>query len=1305
MKEGSSSTSPLEIAMQEASRIEHHLCNLLHDEHYLQDRGFKEQPHIVYAADFSEIAAFLSPDEHLLNFSFQIEEDRLGESRKDSGLTRRENLLLKQNLKLSDLLFDSNRQCIILPPHVEELEETIKFRKQQLLDEVIRVGTIAKREVESYLRKNRSVIDYFSDRITTEKHLSDKDRIDLTNFFWDIAPSLLSLLEEEESRGIRRLQRLLDESQLEDLREYRWEMHGISPEAANSLRNFEPDPEIVEQWRRYLSERRPKASFRANRLDAAAVVYIDQLNHTLRKQGAAHVQVHLVTRSPILLELAVESQRLRSRRLPRVPYLRHPRFLVDGKHLGSPAQSVALPTNPAHNPTDGSIANDLLIGHAVRQSVGDSVSLQDAAVTIRGVGTGVKVGGGGKDNGDGSFTFVGDELDAAAIRMPGTLNGSLNVWLAISLNDQKVQFLLGLSNYRKVLEARGRNPSGDRSKNASDSETASLCRIWDDFEQAAYTGRLRKEDLIEGGPTERSPLSEEKLREVFRLFQTESGVDELILDQLDRRMWDFSRNTFALSALGLRLGEEKHFPGRVLFLPPAEALAGKKAPTQLKVTSDNLPIAIEFYDEAFTKGRKEGVVEDLEDLLAGFAVRRMGRATEKEATEPRFAKMPAGADYSDEMSKQRRYERFLAWAVLQASWGHWRISEIYCDAAVKMAPGEIPQHEAWFLLAVAQRLGSRYKSQVRRGRPLAEVHEAALAFLDKATEIKRNYLGQGSSWNDPRYLAEQAAQRLEQRLATHAASTDNHEEKPADDGLQWCALAFQHAVQRKDIYTAVRVRQLQLCYAMATGTTNQALPQWHKDLSQWLAEIRLEWNDDELPPNLQAIEILGYGWVGEKGLKDRIISVIIDLLELKLKAEDPGATISINVSQYSEKIFEKIKKRLKGNTYTSDFIKSEFDRLIKESTSEKKSFTLLKHATEVISIALAPLWKIEDARKSVQECKALLPKDFGNRIEDVYRTFERVTERERRARDEINIAGQLEPIADLIQECIASLEKMDLSDSRLRELHYVMRMDYAYCYLLIGAENRSLRPLALAAARYQEIEEEFPERAIPFFRHGNVFHLLGDYEDAEAKHESALELLDKQIDAKLANSTLQRLRKTVLRQIGSFNWGRAELLRRSPGGDPMSYDYQSRVAKAFSYAMRAYVSGDDRSVEKDEFEDLEDQRIANNLLFYSVSYIELVGDPALLEANGFDMAQVPEWLERIGADKIEELSDVFLLDTIRQVQRFRGDRRAECSAAVRVIQLLAARGIDERPAKPEEIVNFRRAVESLTRTVGLHEVA
>jgi hypothetical protein len=469
--------------------------------------------------------------------------------------------------------------------------------------------------------------------------------------------------------------------------------------------------------------------------------------------------------------------------------------------------------------TDGSIPDDLLVGQAVLESVGDSVSLQDAAVTIRGVGTGVIVEGGGKDNGDGSFTFVGDELDAVAVRIPRRLNDSLNVWLAISRNDNKVQFFLGLSNYRKVLEAR-RDPR-DRSEIAADSETASLCRIWDDFEQAAYTGRLRKEDVIEGSPTVRFSLSEEKLREVFRLFQTESGVDELILDQLDRRMWDFSRNTFALSALGLRLGEEKHFPGRVLFLPPAEVLAGKKVPTQLKVTSDNLPIAIEFYDVAFTKGRKEGVVEDLEDLLAGFAVRRMGRGTEKEVTEPHFANILAGTDYSDAMSKQRRYERFLAWAVLQACWGHWHISEIYCDAAVKMAPGEIPQHEAWFLLAVAQRLGGRYKSQVRRGRPLTEVHEAALGFLQKATEIKRKYLGQGSSWNDPRYLAEQAAHRLEHRLATHETRTDNNEEKPVDDGLQLCALAFQHAVQRKDIYTAVRGRQMQLCYAMATGATNQ----------------------------------------------------------------------------------------------------------------------------------------------------------------------------------------------------------------------------------------------------------------------------------------------------------------------------------------------------------------------------------------------------------------------------------------------------------------------------------------------------
>ena len=55
-----SAIRPIETARREANRIERHLYEMLHDEHHLRKNRPNKPSRIVYAADFSEIAAFLA---------------------------------------------------------------------------------------------------------------------------------------------------------------------------------------------------------------------------------------------------------------------------------------------------------------------------------------------------------------------------------------------------------------------------------------------------------------------------------------------------------------------------------------------------------------------------------------------------------------------------------------------------------------------------------------------------------------------------------------------------------------------------------------------------------------------------------------------------------------------------------------------------------------------------------------------------------------------------------------------------------------------------------------------------------------------------------------------------------------------------------------------------------------------------------------------------------------------------------------------------------------------------------------------
>ena len=295
---------------------------------------------LLYFIDAHDLKAYIEPDndEFLSGFILDAERLQVGEQLLE---LMREMRWLSDTL-LGELLFNPDRQVVLLPSHAEEIDEKIAHHNRERMRREISLLPKARAEAEALreeLRRQLSAIAHDPTNRALKESALDHIR---TN-----APALMAMLGREPGSPQARIDELVERSNLVSSPLIDWTRFGFDAEACERLRGFRFDTTLVEPWQRYLRERpeRRNNSYRANQIDAEAIAYVQQLNGLLAEIDGPRVEARFVTRAMTLVSALRERKTLERAGLPPVDFLRHPRL-------------VALDPRPVEPSLAGSQPND-----------------------------------------------------------------------------------------------------------------------------------------------------------------------------------------------------------------------------------------------------------------------------------------------------------------------------------------------------------------------------------------------------------------------------------------------------------------------------------------------------------------------------------------------------------------------------------------------------------------------------------------------------------------------------------------------------------------------------------------------------------------------------------------------------------------------------------------------------------------------------------------------------------------------------------------------------------------------------------
>jgi tetratricopeptide (TPR) repeat protein len=305
----------------EAKILEYLLQSYIEDCRFVGDKAGM----IIYFADAHEIKSFIDPNDERNMSGFVLNAERAVSS-DAPGL----DLRLKNDLVLRQLLFEQGAQVGLLPSHGEEVNEEIAFKNLLTATTTIRLFDDA-RDEWSKIRSRPETRQLLA--LAADGSRSVEQRRQLVAFFREAAPTLMALLRPVQDSPGQRIKALIEKSSLVRLSDLSWETLGFEEAACERLRNLRPSEDSMQQWRKYLSNKKERRynSFRSNRIDGEALAYLQALNIELKSISEPRVCARLVTRAMTLINVGRTSR-------PPLEFLRHPRLLVlNGASYPSPA--------------------------------------------------------------------------------------------------------------------------------------------------------------------------------------------------------------------------------------------------------------------------------------------------------------------------------------------------------------------------------------------------------------------------------------------------------------------------------------------------------------------------------------------------------------------------------------------------------------------------------------------------------------------------------------------------------------------------------------------------------------------------------------------------------------------------------------------------------------------------------------------------------------------------------------------------------------------------------------------------------
>jgi hypothetical protein len=296
---------------------------------YLEDRDFlagNPNHHLLYFIDAHDLKSFLEPAKlQTAGEGFTL---RAELAWRGCGTERfKETIKLKNDQIIGDLVLD--RRFIpagLLPTHLEELIDELAFQTSLESRRKLNLLRVAEREIA---RLKRDPLTRTLVKVADHGAMTREFRAGVLKFIRKAAPALHTLLRRNPDTTEARMQRLTDGGTLRLPPGIDWQRFGFRPHDCLMLQTFTPDDVQVQAWRRYLTNRRtPGSTYRSNRVDAAAIAWIQGLNARLATIALPRVQAVLVTRARGLSRLVTDQEATLKEGLAPADFLRHPRLTV-----------------------------------------------------------------------------------------------------------------------------------------------------------------------------------------------------------------------------------------------------------------------------------------------------------------------------------------------------------------------------------------------------------------------------------------------------------------------------------------------------------------------------------------------------------------------------------------------------------------------------------------------------------------------------------------------------------------------------------------------------------------------------------------------------------------------------------------------------------------------------------------------------------------------------------------------------------------------------------------------------------------
>jgi hypothetical protein len=166
------------------------------------------------------------------------------------------------------------------------------------------------------------------------------------------------------------------------------------------------------------------------------------------------------------------------------------------------------------------------------------------------------------------------------------------------------------------------------------------------------------------------------------------------------------------------------------------------------------------------------------------------------------------------------------------------------------------------------------------------------------------------------------------------------------------------------------------------------------------------------------------------------------------------------------------------------------------------------------------------------------------------------------------------------------------------------------------------------------------------------------------------------------------VRSAAVRYLGTLIWEEAHALPTTQHQHKLDLLLEAFKVTHGVYGLNISTEGDVRPRPS------EAERVANNLLYYALDFIEAGGDREQLRAAGLSDENIQQWLMTIGADDVSQVTNINFLDTIRRGWLYLKNEAGALAAATAVMELLGGES-GLRPDRAEVLREARGTIERL----------